>query len=227
MSGAKPCAAHNALAALARAGWLSSLITQNVDGLHTAAGTPAVIELHGSVHTTVCRACGALAERVGVQARVERENDGWLARVASVDVVTRRTLEDATGGSEGDDGKRARPDGDFVLDATLTETFVPPACGACGERKVAPNVVFFGGSLTPHVAQRAADAVDGATALVVAGTTLSTLSSLRLVRAAAARGVPVIILNRGATRADGMDAVVKYEVDVGDALARAAEDLLG
>ena len=223
MSGARPCAAHTALAALARAGWLSSLITQNVDGLHAAAGTPSVIELHGSVHTTVCRACGAIAERAGVQARVERENDDWLTRVAFMEAAHRPKAADTDGAAR----SRARPDGDFLLlDPALTESFVPPACEACGERKLAPNVVFFGGSLSPFVAARAAVAVDEATALVVAGTTLSTLSSLRLVRAAAARGAPVIIINRGATRADGMDAVVKYEVDVGEALEAATSDVL-
>jgi hypothetical protein len=79
--------------------------------------------------------------------------------------------------------------------------------------------------LDPSVSASAGSTVDAAGALLVAGTTLSTLSSLRLVRAAVARGAPVLILNRGATRADGLSGVDKFEADVGEALTLAATDL--
>lgn len=55
---AKPNRAHLALAALERAGKLSAVITQNIDGLHQAAGSKRVIELHGSVHRNRCQKCG-------------------------------------------------------------------------------------------------------------------------------------------------------------------------
>lgn len=55
---AKPNAAHLRLAELERAGKLSSVITQNIDGLHTAAGSRNVIELHGSIHRNHCMKCG-------------------------------------------------------------------------------------------------------------------------------------------------------------------------
>ena len=55
---AKPTAAHLKLAELERAGKLSAVITQNIDGLHTAAGSKNVIELHGSVHRNHCMKCG-------------------------------------------------------------------------------------------------------------------------------------------------------------------------
>lgn len=55
---AKPNSAHLKLAELERAGKLSSVITQNIDGLHTAAGSKNVIELHGSVHRNHCMKCG-------------------------------------------------------------------------------------------------------------------------------------------------------------------------
>jgi len=60
---ARPNAGHEAIAALARRepGWL--VLTQNVDGLHTRAGTPRVIELHGSIWRLSCSAgCGRVAE---------------------------------------------------------------------------------------------------------------------------------------------------------------------
>ncbi len=55
---AKPNAAHLKLAELERAGKLSCVITQNIDGLHTAAGSKEVVELHGSVHRNFCESCG-------------------------------------------------------------------------------------------------------------------------------------------------------------------------
>lgn len=55
---AKPNAAHLKLAELERAGKLSAVITQNIDGLHSAAGSQNVIELHGSVHRNHCMKCG-------------------------------------------------------------------------------------------------------------------------------------------------------------------------
>ena len=55
---AKPNKAHYKLAEMERAGILSSVITQNIDGLHTAAGSKKVLELHGSVHRNCCMKCG-------------------------------------------------------------------------------------------------------------------------------------------------------------------------
>ena len=57
---AKPNAAHKKLAELEQAGKLKAIVTQNIDGLHQAAGSKVVLELHGSVHRTYCRHCGKL-----------------------------------------------------------------------------------------------------------------------------------------------------------------------
>ena len=56
---AKPNAAHKKLAELEGAGKLTGVVTQNIDGLHQAAGSRAVFELHGSVHRNYCMSCGA------------------------------------------------------------------------------------------------------------------------------------------------------------------------
>lgn len=53
-----PNPAHDALAALERAGILDALVTQNVDGLHAAAGSEAIIHLHGTAATSTCENCG-------------------------------------------------------------------------------------------------------------------------------------------------------------------------
>ena len=69
---AKPNAAHKKLAELEECGKLSAVVTQNIDGLHGAAGSKNVIELHGSVHRNYCTKCGkfyplsAITESAGV-----------------------------------------------------------------------------------------------------------------------------------------------------------------
>lgn len=55
---AQPNAAHKALAKLEQQGKVRAVITQNIDGLHQAAGSKAVLELHGSVHRNYCTRCG-------------------------------------------------------------------------------------------------------------------------------------------------------------------------
>ncbi|TQI68790.1 NAD-dependent protein deacylase [Clostridium sp. KNHs216] len=57
---AKPNAAHRKLAELERAGKLTAVVTQNIDGLHQTAGSKTVYELHGSVHRNYCRCCHKL-----------------------------------------------------------------------------------------------------------------------------------------------------------------------
>lgn len=55
---AKPNAAHRKLAEWEKQGKCRAVITQNIDGLHQAAGSQNVLELHGSVHRNICQLCG-------------------------------------------------------------------------------------------------------------------------------------------------------------------------
>ena len=64
---AEPNAAHKKLAELERAGKLKAVITQNIDGLHQAAGSRYVLELHGSVHRNYCTSCGRLYDAEYIQ----------------------------------------------------------------------------------------------------------------------------------------------------------------
>jgi NAD-dependent deacetylase len=66
---AEPNAAHLALAELERAGWVEAVVTQNIDRLHEKAGSRDVVEVHGSIRTSTCLACG---ERVGFDEVVRR-----------------------------------------------------------------------------------------------------------------------------------------------------------
>ncbi|WP_046468157.1 SIR2 family NAD-dependent protein deacylase [Allosalinactinospora lopnorensis] len=74
---AEPNAAHRALAELDRSGRLRALITQNVDGLHQAAGSDPehVIEVHGTVLWVICMSCGLRTRTPDVLARLEEESD--------------------------------------------------------------------------------------------------------------------------------------------------------
>lgn len=74
---AQPNAAHEALARLQRAGLLEAVVTQNVDGLHQAAGSDGVLELHGSLQIGRCRRCG---DEYPIEAVRER----WVAAEDSV-----------------------------------------------------------------------------------------------------------------------------------------------
>jgi len=70
---ARPNPGHEALAALETNGHLVAVITQNTDGLHQAAGSRRVVELHGSGRTVECLVCGAREPRSDVQARLGEE----------------------------------------------------------------------------------------------------------------------------------------------------------
>lgn len=64
---AKPNAAHKKLAKWEQEGKLKAVVTQNIDGLHQAAGSKAVYELHGSVHRNYCQSCGAFYDARYIQ----------------------------------------------------------------------------------------------------------------------------------------------------------------
>ncbi|GAA1137976.1 Sir2 family NAD-dependent protein deacetylase [Nocardioides aquiterrae] len=194
MRGADPNPGHHALAAIAP----ELLITQNVDGLHERAGTERLVALHGRIADVVCLGCRRTSARAALQARLAALNPGFAERYADVAV---------------------RPDGDVDLDETAG--FVVPGCAACGG-VLKPHVVFFGENVPAPRVERCYAAVDalaetGGT-LLVAGSSLTVMSGFRFVRRAAKSGVPVVIVNRGATRGDEL-ATVKLEVGCSEFLA--------
>ena len=200
MRHAEPNPSHHALARLGAVGRTPLLITQNVDGLHERAGTPAVCALHGRIADVVCLSCRHRTGRTVLQERMTRLNPGFSAAHRSV---------------------ATRPDGDVELEST--DGFEVPACEVCGG-VLKPDVVFFGENVPKDRVQRCYDAVGAADALLVAGSSLTVLSGLRFVRHATKLGIPVVIVNRGHTRGDEL---ATYKVDAGcagflTALAEAA-----
>ena len=203
---ARPNAGHLALAALTEQG-LGTVITQNVDGLHQAAGSPSVIDLHGRIDRVVCLACGEVSPRVRLQHLLEAANPGLEGDVPA----GRAELDDA----------RLRPDGDAVVEQW--GDFVVLPCERCGG-VLKPDVVFFGETVPPARVARAYQAVDSAQALLVAGSSLTVMSGLRFVRHAVKNGTPVAIINRGATRGDPL-ATVRLDAGTSETLTALAANL--
>jgi len=76
LEGKRPNGAHRALAELERRGRLDAVITQNIDGLHRAAGTRELIEVHGSIASATCLACGGRYPLADARARLEADPEG-------------------------------------------------------------------------------------------------------------------------------------------------------
>lgn len=181
MDAARPNTGHRALAGLERAGVARAVITQNVDLLHTKAGSRRVIDLHGTYAQVRCLACDALISRATLADRLEGANPGFAETVAAAQ------------------GVEIAPDADAVI--TSTEHFRMVDCEACGGL-LKPDIVYFGESVPKPRVAAAYDVVDEAEALLVAGSSLTVMSGLRFVRHAAKRGIPIVIVNRGTTRGD-------------------------
>jgi NAD-dependent SIR2 family protein deacetylase len=192
MSGSEPNAGHRALATMERQGRVCAVITQNVDGLHGRAGSEVVVDLHGRVADVVCLTCRDRSSRVALHQRLTELNPHFGV---GVDVGT-------------------APDGD--VDLEQVDGFRLAGCRHCGG-PLKPDVVFFGENVPRERVDRCSALVDRARALLVAGSSLAVLSGLRFVRRAHRAGIPVVLLNRGTTRADDL-ATVKLDAGCSETL---------
>ncbi len=190
---ARPNAGHRAVAALQGRGALAGVITQNVDGLHQAAGARDVVELHGNLARVVCLDCGEHTGRAELDARLTAANEGFAAAVLAVN-----------------------PDGDVDLDDAVLDGFTTVGCRRCAG-VLKPDVVFFGESVPAARVQRCFALVESARAVLVLGSSLTVMSGRRFVLRAAKCGVPVAIVNQGATRGDPY-AALTVDAPLGDVL---------
>jgi NAD-dependent SIR2 family protein deacetylase len=175
---AQPNDAHRALAKLEQRGRLRLLVTQNVDGLHSAAGSTEVVDLHGRMDRVRCLGCERRSDREELQQRLLRLNPAW----------ERLDAHDA-------------PDGDADLEAQDFSDFEIPVCEHCGGI-LKPDVVFFGESVPQERVKAAMDAVERADAMLVIGSSLMVYSGYRFAQAAHKAGKPIAAVNLGRTRAD-------------------------
>lgn len=203
IAAARPNPAHRAVARLGADGRLTGVVTQNVDGLHTAAGSDGVIDLHGRLDAVVCLQCSRRRPRLEVGLRLETVNPGFR--------------EAAVAG----DG-RQRPDGDVALDEPAVGRFRVVDCRSCGG-VLKPDVVFFGEQVPRERFRRALGLVERSRTLMVLGSSLTVGSGYRFVTAAARRGLDVVIVNRGPTRGD-RHATLKVDAGLADVLPPAVAE---
>ncbi len=196
---ASPNAGHAAVAAMEAAGTATGVITQNVDGLHVRAGSRRVVELHGTMRRVFCTHCGQVFDRRDLAVRVEADNP-WI-----------RVDDDVLLGPDGD----VRPE--------TADDFVIPACSLCNG-VLKPDVVFFGEFIPAEKFREAEQLVQTSEALLVAGSSLVVNSGIRLVERARRRRLPVVIVNRGQTRADAR-ASVKVDAGTSEVLTALAAAL--
>lgn len=194
MGQARPGAAHQALARLEQQGRLELLITQNVDGLHDAAGSLNIVDLHGRIDTVRCMDCDKRSARADLQQRLLALNPAWTQLYAA-----------------------PAPDGDADLEGRDFSGFVVPACPHCGTGLIKPDVVFFGETVPRERVQTCMAAVARADAVLIAGSSLMVYSGYRFALAAHEQGKSIVAINQGVTRADALLAF-KVEADVGQVL---------
>ncbi|KGH31497.1 MULTISPECIES: NAD-dependent protein deacetylase [Comamonas] len=194
MGQARPGAAHQALARLEQQGRLELLITQNVDGLHDAAGSLNIVDLHGRIDTVRCMDCDKRSARADLQQRLLALNPAWAQLYAA-----------------------PAPDGDADLEGRDFSGFVVPACPHCGTGLIKPDVVFFGETVPRERVQTCMAAVARADAVLIAGSSLMVYSGYRFALAAHEQGKSIVAINQGVTRADALLAF-KVEADVGQVL---------
>jgi NAD-dependent SIR2 family protein deacetylase len=180
---------------------LRYVITQNVDRLHSKAGSKNVLDLHGRNDRVRCLSCAYSCGRRLVQQQLDLLNPRLAAKFGAATA-----------------GERLRADGDAEIDGD-DERIEVPCCPRCGG-VLKPEVVYFGDSVpleAVRVANEQAGACDG---LLVAGSSLEVFSAYRLVTQAVARGVPLAIINRGPTRAErsGLQLALKLDAAVDDVM---------
>ncbi|MGG7463258.1 Sir2 family NAD-dependent protein deacetylase [Plantibacter sp. YIM 135347] len=198
--GARPNEGHRVIANLEEAGILSGVITQNVDGLHIRAGSRRVVDLHGSMDRVSCLSCGQTYARSSIAERMSLLNP-WI------DTTTDVTIN---------------PDGDAEVDRV--DDIVVPVCSVCGGM-LKPDVVFFGEFIPAEKFAEASALVRSSEALVIAGSSLVVNSGIRLLEQARRRRLPVVVINRGPTKADTR-ANVKIDAGTSETLTTIAVHLL-
>ncbi|KAL2817254.1 sir2 family transcriptional regulator [Aspergillus cavernicola] len=223
---AKPNSTHWAVRDLSAKGYISSVVTQNVDSFHSKAHpeTPSV-ELHGYLRSVVCLSCRNQISRAEYQKSLEKLNPAWaefLAKMVDLGVLDTDNPEERRRR-----GMKLNPDGDVDLPKAPYSTFRYPSCPSCLEKPprlqdgtttrvdvdsdgawlptstagiLKPAVTMFGENIDPSVKIAAEEAIDDAGRLLVMGTSLATYSAWRLVERAYKRGMPIGIINLGGVR---------------------------
>jgi NAD-dependent SIR2 family protein deacetylase len=192
---ARPNLGHHMVVRLQELGLLSGIVTQNVDGLHQAAGAVDVVDLHGRLDRVVCLSCRALVPRAELHERLHHANPGFAA-ASSVTAMN--------------------PDGDAEIADEELAGFNVVACASC-DGILKPDVVFFGENVPRPTVTHCFEMLDRSSLLLVLGSSLTVMSGYRFVKQAVKLQIPVAIVNQGATRGDG-DAALIVDAPLSQAL---------
>ncbi|XP_001354539.2 NAD-dependent protein deacylase Sirt4 [Drosophila pseudoobscura] len=194
-SGKQANATHHALSRFEREMRIQSVVTQNVDRLHTKAGTKNVVELHGSGYVIKCLSC---------EYRTDRHEFQHI--LASLNSTFNNVLE------------MTRPDGDVEIPLDYIENFKIPDCPQCGG-DLKPDIVFFGDCVPRQRLDKIAEMVYNSDGLLVLGSSLLVFSGYRIVLQTKDLKLPVAIVNIGDTRADHL-ADIKISAKCGDVIPK-------
>jgi NAD-dependent SIR2 family protein deacetylase len=175
---ARPNDGHRSVARWQESGLLTGVITQNVDGLHQAAGADGVVELHGNLARVICLDCRELSGRAELEGRLTAANPDFAAVATAVNA-----------------------DGDVELDDAALTGFTVVDCRSCGG-VLKPDVVYFGETVPADRVSRSFALVAASRTLLVLGSSLTVMSGRRFVLRAVRDGVRVAIVNRGVTRGE-------------------------
>jgi NAD-dependent SIR2 family protein deacetylase len=197
---AQPNRGHQAIAWAEEAALFTGVVTQNVDALHHKAGSLRVVDLHGRLDKVRCIHCGQSVTRQSVADTIDALNP-WLEH------------EDISG--------HIKPDGD--VDVAVSGDFVVPSCDMC-DGVLKPEVIFFGEFVPTGVFDQAARLIARSDALVVAGSSLVVNTGMRLVNLAHKKRIPIVVINRGPTKADRL-ATVRINAGTSETLDTLVEGL--
>ncbi|PYH98374.1 sir2 family transcriptional regulator [Aspergillus ellipticus CBS 707.79] len=223
---AKPNSTHWSIKDIGAKGYISSVVTQNVDSFHSTAHPELpTLELHGYLRSVVCISCRNQFPRNEFQQSLERLNPAWaefLKKMVDIGALNTDHPEE-----QRRRGLKINPDGDVDLPEAPYSTFRYPACPTCLEKPpplqdgtparveverdgawlptstagiLKPAVTMFGENIDSTVKEGAEEAIDDAGRLLVLGTSLATFSAWRLVERAYKRGMPIGIINVGGVR---------------------------
>ncbi|KKK15959.1 hypothetical protein P175DRAFT_0501625 [Aspergillus ochraceoroseus IBT 24754] len=241
---AKPNSTHWAIKDLGAKGYISSVVTQNVDSFHSVAHPElSTLELHGYLRSVVCLSCRNQFPRAEFQKSLERLNPAWAEFLEKM--VDAGALDTDNPEEQRRKGLKLNPDGDVELPKAPYSTFRYPSCPTCLEKPpvlengtparvevesdgawlptssagiLKPAVIMFGENIDPAVKVAAEEAIDDAGRLLILGTSLATFSAWRLVERAYKRGMPIGIINLGGIRNESV--LVKEADQDGDIASR-------
>ncbi|XP_037724753.1 NAD-dependent protein deacylase Sirt4 [Drosophila subpulchrella] len=194
-SATQPNSTHHALARFEREGRVQAVVTQNVDRLHSKAGSQNVVEVHGSGYVVKCLSC---------EYRIDRHE------LQSILATLNPAFKDAP--------DMIRPDGDVEIPLEYIENFRIPECAQCGG-DLKPEIVFFGDSVPKPRLDQIAGMVYNSDGLLVLGSSLLVFSGYRVVLQMKDLKLPVAIVNIGDTRADHL-ADIKISAKCGDVIPK-------